>query len=324
MKILVIGGAGYIGSHVVKELIKQNRAVVVFDNLLTGLRDNIPKEVDFFEGDILKVLDLAKCFEKYQIDGVIHLAALKAAGESMLIPEKYATWNIQGTINILNQMVRSGVKNLVFSSTAAVYGTPVYLPIDEHHPRNPENFYGYTKSTVEDLYDWYEKLHGMSFAKLRYFNAAGYDIEGELNGLEKNPANLIPVIMETAVGLRDSFQVFGDDYPTRDGSGVRDYIHVSDLASAHHLALDFLRSEGNSLLVNLGTGHGISVFEIISAIESLIDKKLNYEVVGRRIGDPAEIYATSNRASDILGWKAEHSDVITIVKTTLDAYLSNQ
>jgi UDP-glucose 4-epimerase len=324
MKTLVVGGAGYIGSHVVKELLRQDHEVVVFDNLRTGLRENIPEGVTFFEGDILIESQLQDCLSQHSVEGIIHLAALKAAGESMLIPEKYSTCNIQGTINLLNQMVQSEVRNLVFSSTAAVYGSPSYLPMDENHPRNPENFYGYTKSIVEDLFDWYEKLHGIKFAKLRYFNAAGYDVEGHLKGLEKNPANLLPVVMETALGMRESFQVFGDDYPTRDGSGVRDYIHVSDLATAHNLALEYLESKSESLAVNLGTGQGISVFEIISAVESLTQKKLNYKVVGRRAGDPAEILATSQLAFDLLGWKTQHSDVETLVKTTWDAYLSNQ
>lgn len=227
MKVLVIGGAGYIGSHVVKELMAKGHKVTVFDNLSSGLKQNLFKENGFIKGDILKVKDLEKAFGK-GFDAFIHLAAFKAAGESMVCPEKYSINNITGTLNILNAAVKFNCLNMVFSSSAATFGEPQYVPIDENHPKNPENYYGFTKLKIEEFMAWYEKLKGLKFAALRYFNAAGYDPEGVLYGLEKNPANLLPIVMEVACGKRDKMKIFGNDYPTRDGTCIRDYIHVTD------------------------------------------------------------------------------------------------
>ena len=242
MRVLVIGGAGYIGSHVVKELMSKGHKVTVFDNLSSGLKQNLFKENGFIKGDILKVKDLEKAFAK-GFDAFIHLAAFKAAGESMVAPEKYSVNNINGTINILNAAVKYNCLNMVFSSSAATFGEPQYLPIDENHPKNPENYYGFTKLKIEEFMAWYDRLKGLKFAALRYFNAAGYDPEGVLYGLEKNPANLLPVMMEVACGKREKLCVFGNDYPTRDGTCIRDYIHVTDLASAHVMALEYISSK---------------------------------------------------------------------------------
>ena len=324
VKVLVIGGAGYIGSHVVKELIKQNCDVSVYDNLSTGLQTNIPTSVKFMFGDILDEPTLTNYMVNESFDVVIHLAALKAAGESMTSPEKYSQLNLTGSINILNAMVVSNCKNIVFSSTAAVYGTPKYLPIDENHPKNPENFYGYTKSAVEDLFYWYGKLKGICYAKLRYFNAAGYDVEGDLKGLEQSPSNLIPVVMEVALGYRSHLDIFGDDYATSDGTGVRDYVHVSDLADAHYKALVYLTNEKKNLTVNLGTGKGVSVLEIVWVVGRLTQQEIQFRIRPRRSGDPAEVYASSQLAEELIGWKAIYSDVDTIIKTTLVAYLTNE
>ena len=230
MKVLVIGGAGYIGSHVVKELMKNGHKVTVFDNLSSGLRQNLFPENGFIYGDILQPMNLEDAFAQ-GFDAFIHLAAFKAAGESMIYPEKYSLNNINGTVNILNAAVKHNCLKMVFSSSAAVFGNPQYLPIDENHPKNPENYYGFTKLDIENYMAWYDKLKGLKFASLRYFNAAGYDVDGVLCGLEQNPANLLPVIMEVAAGMRKELKVFGKDYDTPDGTCVRDYVHVSDASS---------------------------------------------------------------------------------------------
>ena len=211
MKVLVIGGAGYIGSHVVKELMAKNHEVTVFDNLSSGLIQNLFKKNEFIAGDILHPEDLDKAFAR-GFDAFIHLAAFKAAGESMIFPEKYSINNINGTLNILNAAVAHNCLNMVFSSSAATFGEPQYLPIDENHPKNPENYYGFTKLKIEEFMGWYDKLKNLKFAALRYFNAAGYDPEGVIYGLERNPANLLPVMMEVACGKRGKLKVFGNDY----------------------------------------------------------------------------------------------------------------
>ena len=211
MKVLVIGGAGYIGSHVVKEMMKAGHKVTVFDNLSSGLRCNLFAQNDFIYGNILIPQDLEAAFAQ-GFDAFVHLAAFKAAGESMLVPEKYSVNNITGTINIMNAAVKYGCKKMIFSSSAAVFGAPQYLPMDEEHPKNPENYYGFTKLEIERFMAWYDQLKGMRFAALRYFNAAGYDPEGEIRGLEQNPANLLPRVMEVAAGMQKGMKVFGTDY----------------------------------------------------------------------------------------------------------------
>lgn len=322
MKILVIGGAGYIGSHVVKALMKQGHEVTVFDNLSSGLRQNLFKQNKFIYGNILIKSDLDSAFS-LGFDACIHLAAFKAAGESMFIPEKYSENNITGTLNILNSAIKYNCKNIVFSSSAAIFGNPQYLPIDENHPKNPENYYGFTKLSIEDYLEWYSKLKGINYSALRYFNAAGYDVEGELLGLEQNPANLIPVVMETACGIRKEMSVFGDDYDTPDGTCIRDYVHVTDLADAHVKALDYIAKNNTNLKLNLGSEVGTSVKEVIDIARKITEKPINAKVVERRPGDPSELYATSKQAFEILGWKAKYSDMETIIKTTWDAYLKS-
>lgn len=324
MKVLVVGGAGYIGSHVVKDLRKNSFQVEVLDNFSSGLHDNIPQGVKYYEADIMSPKELELVFAESKPDAVVHLAALKAAGDSMVHPEVYSTTNIQGSINLINSIVNHKVSQVVFSSSAAVYGSPESLPMDESHLLEPDNYYGFTKLSIEGVLNWYSKLKDLHVANLRYFNAAGYDVDGELNGLEQNPSNLIPVIMETAVGIRSSMNVFGDDYPTRDGSGVRDYIHVTDLADAHTKALNYLQEHKTSLTVNLGTGEGISVLELIKYTEELTQKPLNYQITERRPGDPSEIYASSDLAYEKLGWKPKYSDKHTLIQTSLQAYRGSQ
>lgn len=319
MKVLVIGGAGYIGSHVCREFLDQGHQVTVFDNLSSGLEENIFPEEAFIKGDILDSVALEQAMSR-GFDALIHLAAFKAAGESMLKPEKYSVNNITGTINILNGACTTGIKYVVFSSSAATYGEPEYLPIDEDHPTEPENYYGFTKLEIERFLKWYDTLKGIKFAALRYFNAAGYDVKGRITGLERNPANLLPVVMEAAAGMRSEVQVFGSDYDTIDGTGVRDYIHVNDLAVGHVAALDYLVKHNQSLTVNLGSESGLSVLQIIDAARKITGRPIPATIVGRRPGDPAKLTASAKRAKELLGWTAQYSDVETLVRTSWEVY----
>ena len=319
MKILVIGGAGYIGSHVSRAFLDRGDQVTVFDNLSTGTRENLFPEARFEEGDILDRGRLEAVLGG-GFDALVHLAAFKAAGESMEKPEKYSVNNISGTLSILNAACAAGVKRIVFSSSAAVYGEPEYVPLDEKHPTNPENYYGFTKLEIERFLGWYDKLKGIRFAALRYFNAAGYDAAGRVHGLERNPANLIPVIMEVAAGKRPELKVFGNDYPTPDGTGVRDYVHVSDLADAHVSGLDYIIRNDRSLTVNLGSEEGLSVLEILEAARRITGKPIPSTIVARRPGDPAKLVASSALAKRELGWTAKRSGVDSLVRTTWEAY----
>jgi len=317
--ILVVGGAGYIGSHVVQAFLKANYRVTVFDNMSSGQEINLFKQARFIPGDIQNRDQLKTLFTE-KFDAVIHLAALKAAGESMEIPEQYAYQNINGTMNLLEAISLSQTRMVVFSSSAAVYGMPNYLPLDENHPIEPINFYGFTKYEVERFLGWYDRLKGIKFASLRYFNAAGYDPGAEILGLEIAPANLIPVVMETAAGIRKEMSIFGDDYPTPDGTGIRDYIHVSDLAKAHLMAYQNIKKTSQSLTLNLGTGRGHSVLEVVRMAEKISGRKINYTITKRRDGDPAELYTGLKAASDTLGWEPEFSDLESLVKTTWQIY----
>jgi UDP-glucose 4-epimerase len=323
VNVLVVGGAGYIGSHVVKALLRAGAQVTVFDNLSSGLRGNLRPGAKFRHGDILDGRALDEACAETKFDGVIHLAALKAAGESMTQPERYSVHNITGTLNLLNAVARAGIRHLVFSSSAAVYGDPEYLPMDEKHPTRPANYYGYTKLAIEGFLDWYQRLKGVRFAALRYFNAAGYDLEGEIRGLEQNPNNLLPVIMEAAMGWRKELLIFGNDYDTPDGTCIRDYVHVEDLASAHVSALQKLMGGTERLTVNLGTGSGITVMEMVKMAGEICGKPVPHRIVGRREGDPPAVTASAGLAKQVLGWEAKHSDVGTLLRTTWKAYQAN-
>ncbi len=319
VRILVIGGAGYIGSHVVKELLDAEHEIGVLDNLSTGRKENLFPKAEFYKGDILD-FSLLQDVLSGGWEAVVHLAALKAAGESMKSPQMYAENNICGTINILNAMTAAAIPVIIFSSSAAVYGAPRYLPIDEKHPTEPMNFYGFTKLEIERILQWYSRLRPLNFAALRYFNAAGYDPEGTVRGLEQNPANLLPVVMETAAGMRKEMQIFGTDYPTADGTCIRDYIHVSDLASAHRLALEYIRDKSEDLTVNLGTGTGISVAEMIDVARKTTGKAIPAKAVGRREGDPPELVASSDTARSLLAWSPRCSDAESLVSTSWNVY----
>jgi UDP-glucose 4-epimerase len=318
MQVFVVGGAGYIGSHVAREFLDCGHQVTIYDNLSTGTRGNLFPEARFVEGDIHDYASILAAMRGS--DAVIHLAAAKAAGESMVMPEKYSVQNLCGSVNILNAALEAGVRRLVFSSSAATYGEPKYLPMDEKHPTFPENYYGFTKLEIERILAWYDRLKGLRYAALRYFNAAGYDPRGRISGLEKNPANLIPVIMEVAAGMRPSMKVFGSDYDTRDGTGVRDYVHVSDLARGHVAALDWIARNDRSLVVNLGSDRGISVLELLEEARRVTGRPIAAEMVARRPGDPASSYASSALAKRLLGWEARDSDLGTLISSTWAAY----
>jgi UDP-glucose 4-epimerase len=253
-------------------------------------------------------------------DGVIHLAAWKAAGESMINPAKYAHNNLIGTINLLNACDRYGIRNFVFSSTASVYGNPQYIPMDENHPVSPINYYGETKLQIERNLKWFSDLKGIRISILRYFNAAGYDVKGRVKGKEQNPQNLIPIVMEVASGLRSSMNVFGNDYDTSDGTGVRDYIHVNDLATAHVRSMEMLHAKQNNILVNLATGEGHSVMDVIHKTREISQKEIPFEITGRRAGDPATVIAASKKAQKVLDWSPKYSDLDSLIRSTWEVY----
>lgn len=319
MKVLVTGGAGYIGSHVVYELNQNGHEVIVVDTMDKGDEKNLFAQNEFIKGDIQESEILDRAFA-FQPEAVFHFAAWKAAGESMESPEKYSLNNLNGTIKLIATMSERQCRYLIFSSSAAVYGNPQYLPLDEGHPLEPINYYGYTKLAIEQNLKWYDSLKGFKYAALRYFNAAGYHPEGKVVGLERTPANLIPIIMEAACGIRQGFQLFGDDYDTPDGTCIRDYIHVSDLARAHVLSMQHIMANNQSITINLGSENGYSVKEIIDAAKRAAGKKLSYQTVGRRAGDPAELRASSALARKLLNWQPKFSDADTIVQTTWDVY----
>ena len=317
MKILVTGGAGYIGSHVVLALCEGGYEVVVLDDLSSGNREAVDDRAEFIQGSTLNNDNVATALNG--VDAVIHLAAFKAAGESMIDPGKYSQNNISGTISLLNAMITYEVDKFIFSSTAAVYGYPKYLPLDENHPLEPINYYGFTKLEIERILKWYGELKGLKYATLRYFNAAGYDPQRRIQFLEKNPANLIPIVMEVASGRREKMEVFGNDYDTTDGTGVRDYIHVTDLATAHVKAIEYL-NENESIILNLATGESHSVLDVINKTKEISGKNIPYHIVDRRPGDPAELYAGTTLAFDQLDWKANHSGLKSLIETTWQVY----
>lgn len=322
MKVLLFGGAGYIGTHVAMAFLDRGDHVGIYDNLSSGLRSNVPEGAEFFEGDILDREKVAEVLSKGW-DAAVHLAAFKAAGESMVKPEKYSENNISGSLIIMTECEKHGCMNFILSSSAATYGEPKYLPIDEKHPTNPENYYGYTKLCIEENLKWYSKLKGLHFAALRYFNAAGYDVDGRMMGLERNPANLIPVIMECAVGIRKEVGIFGTDYDTPDGTCIRDYVHVTDLADAHVAAADYLMDKKEDLIVNLGSETGISVREIVETARRVTGQPIPSVDSPRRPGDPAKLVASSTLAHEKLGWSAKHSDPETLIGSTWKVYKEN-
>lgn len=313
--ILVTGGAGYIGSHTVKELLRAGHDVVVFDNLSTGHRELVLAR-HFFQGDLLNPQDLERVFSQYKIDAVLHFAAATSVPESVENPEKYYRVNVLGTLNLLSAMVKAGVKYLVFSSSAAVYGDPQKIPIPEDHPKNPKNPYGRTKWMMEQaIYDYAEAC-GLKAVCLRYFNAAGSDPEGEIGEWHSPETHLIPIVLEVALGKRPYLEIFGTDYETADGTPVRDYIHVCDLAKAHVLALhQLLSGRSLSFAYNLGIGRGYSVKEVLEVCRRVTGREIPAKAAPRRPGDPAILVADPTRAQNNLGWQPRYTTLEPIVET---------
>lgn len=323
MRILVIGGAGYIGSHFVRHACDAGHHVHVMDNLSTGYVTSVDNRASFWLGNINIEEDCSKQMEFARPEVVFCFAGLKAAGDSMCHPHEYAHTNIGGILNVLMAMRVHDVQNFIFSSSAAVYGIPQYTPVDELHPTNPENFYGFTKLQIEQILQWYSKLNKIRYASLRYFNAAGYDVnpcQTFTPHVERDPTNLLPVVMETAVGQREWVYIFGNDYDTPDGTGVRDFIHVNDLASAHLLASEFIIKTNTDLTVNLGMETGYSVLQVLSHAEEVVGKTLPSKVIERRSGDAAKVISSSIRAQRVLKWQPVYSDIDTILRTMWRMY----
>lgn len=312
--ILVAGGAGYIGSHTVKYLLKNDYNVVVLDNLVYGHKDAVLTP-NFEQVDLKDKAEVDKVFKKYDIDAVIHFAAYTYVGESVTNPQKYYWNNVVNTLNLLDVMVENNVKNIVFSSTCATYGNPLYTPIDEKHPQAPINPYGKTKLMMEQIMADYETAYGLKYVALRYFNAAGGDKDGQLGESHSPESHLIPLVLQAIKGERENITVFGTDYETPDGTCIRDYIHVEDLAAAHMKAVEHLFATQKSDCINLGTGIGNSVKEIIQAAEEVTGQKVPAKYGERRAGDPAKLYAINTKAKEVLGWNPIYTDIKEIIKT---------
>ena len=312
--VLVAGGAGYIGSHTVKYLLKNNYNVVVLDNLVYGHREAVLTS-NFEQVDLKDKDTVDKVFKKYKFDAVIHFAAYTYVGESVTNPQKYYWNNVVNTLNLLDVMIENNVKNIVFSSTCATYGNPQYTPIDEKHPQFPINPYGKTKLMMENIMEDYDTAYGLKYAALRYFNAAGADSEGQLGESHDPETHLIPLVLQAIKGERENITVFGTDYDTPDGTCIRDYIHVEDLADAHMKAVEMLLNKGESQCINLGTGIGNSVKEIIKASEEITGKKVPVVYGERRAGDPPKLYAANEKSKEVLNWNPKYTDIKEIIKT---------
>ena len=315
MNVLVCGGAGYIGSHTVYELIERGHSVVVVDSLIKGHKAAIHNEAKFYLGDIRDEEFMDRVFRENQIDAVIDFAAFSLVGESVNEPFKYYENNVYGTLKLLEAMERADVKKIVFSSTAATYGEPENDIIVESDNTNPTNPYGETKLTVEKMLKWADNAYGIKFVALRYFNAAGAHISGKIGEDHKPETHLIPIILQTALGQREKMFIFGDDYDTPDGTCVRDYIHVTDLADAHIKALEKLFRTNESGIYNLGNGKGFSVKEVIEKAKKITGKDFKVEIEARRSGDPSTLIASSEKAIKELGWQPKFNTLDKIIET---------
>lgn len=315
MTILVLGGAGYIGSHTVYELIDRGEDVVIIDNLETGHIEAVHEKARFYKGDIRDRAFLDSVFAKEKIDAVIHFAANSLVGESMVDPLKYYDNNLCGTKVLLEAMVAHGIDKIVFSSTAATYGEPERVPILESDKTEPTNTYGETKLSMEKMFKWTSKAHDLRYVSLRYFNACGAHESGKIGEAHNPESHLIPLILQVPNGQRESIAIFGEDYDTKDGTCVRDYIHVTDLAQAHILAVKYLAEGGESNIFNLGNGVGFTVKEVIDSARKVTGHDIKAVVSPRRAGDPAQLIASSDKARTILGWKPEHADLEEIIES---------
>jgi len=311
--ILVVGGAGYIGSHMCKLLREAGEEHLVFDNLEQGHREALQGS-PLFEGDLRRPEDLAEVFRRHPIDTVMHFAAYIAVGESVQHPGKYYRNNVTGVLNLLEAMVEAGVKRLIFSSTAAIFGDPRYVPIDEDHPKAPTSPYGDSKWAVERMLEAFDRAHGLRSVCLRYFNASGADPDGLLGEDHRPETHLIPAVLLAVLGKAPQVRIFGTDYDTPDGTCIRDYIHIMDLAEAHLLAVRHLREGGASERFNLGNGKGYSVREVIDTVERVVGREVPKEEAPRRPGDSARLVASSAKAERVLGWKPRYPELETIVR----------
>lgn len=302
MAVLVTGGAGYIGSHVVRLLLKKGWDVIVLDNLSRGHKESLPQNVVFEEVDLLDNEKLMSVIQKHNIESVIHFAAFAYVGESVEDPEMYYRNNVLGSFNLINALREKNVKHIVFSSTCSLYGNPLVVPISEEESTKPINPYARTKLMIEKILLDYDTAYGMKYVALRYFNAAGASVNGEIGESHFPEPHLIPLVLFTALGKRESISIYGADYPTPDGTCIRDYIHVEDLAEAHVKALEYLNKGNSSQIINLGTGDGNSVKEVISAAEEVTGKKIKSIVAPSRAGDPAVLVADNKKAKEVLGW----------------------
>ena len=315
MRILVLGGAGYIGSHTVYELVDAGYEVIVIDNLLTGFKEAVHPQAKFYEGDIRDKIFLDNILSKEKIDGVIHFAASSQVGESMKNPLKYYNNNLCGTEVLLESMVEHGIDKIVFSSTAATYGEPESIPILETAPKLPKNCYGETKLSMEKMFKWISKAHNLRYVSLRYFNACGAHPNGKIGEAHNPETHLIPLVLQVPNGKREYISVFGNDYDTKDGTCVRDYIHVNDLAQAHILAMEYLSKGGESNIFNLGNGVGFTVKEVIETARKVTNHTIPIREEERRAGDPSVLIASSEKARKVLGWKPQYADLETIIST---------
>lgn len=315
MAVLICGGAGYIGSHNVKAFTQRGEEVIVVDSLETGHRASVPEGIKFYHADIQDSEALDKIFSENQIEAVVHFCAYSLVGESMEKPLKYFDNNVGGMISLLEAMQAHSVKRIIFSSTAATYGEPKKVPILETDPTIPTNPYGESKRIMEKMMNWVDRLHGIRYVSLRYFNVAGAWHDGSIGEDHKHETHLIPLILQVPLGKRDHITIYGDDYPTQDGTCIRDYIHVEDLARAHLLALEYLRNGGESEIFNLGSGDGYSVMEMINAARKVTGHPIPAQLGERRPGDPAKLVADSSKAQRVLNWKPEIVRMEDIIAT---------
>ncbi|GKX28689.1 UDP-glucose 4-epimerase GalE [Vallitalea longa] len=323
MAILVCGGAGYIGSHTVARLVEKGKEVIVFDNLQKGHKKAVPEDVKLYVGDLRDKDALEKVFSENSIEAIIDFAADSLVGESVTVPLKYYNNNMYGTMCLLEKMQEHDIKCIVFSSTAATYGEPESIPILETDKTMPTNPYGETKLSVEKMLKWSDNAYGIKYTALRYFNAAGAHIDGHIGEDHSPESHLIPIILEVALGKRDKIYIFGNDYPTEDGTCVRDYIHVTDLADAHILALERLQNGGESTVFNLGNGKGFSVKEVIDVAREVTGRDIKVEEAERRAGDPAVLIASSEKAVKELNWKPQYNSLEKIIESAWKWHVNN-
>ncbi len=315
MTIMVLGGAGYIGSHTVYALIEQGMDVVVVDNLETGHIEAVHKNARFYQGDIRNREFIDSVFDKEHIDAVIHFAANSLVGESMTDPLKYYDNNVNGTKVLLQSMVAHNIKKIVFSSTAATYGEPDRVPILETDRTEPTNTYGETKLSMEKMFKWTDVAHGVKYVSLRYFNACGAHESGQIGEAHSPETHLIPLVLQVPLGQREAINIYGDDYPTEDGTCIRDYIHVTDLAQAHILAVEYLMKGNDSNVFNLGNGVGFSVKEVVEVARKVTGHAIPAVITERRAGDPARLIASSEKAREVLKWNPQHAELEEIISS---------